>query len=156
MGYPPIIGLLGNSHWSKPIFDYCEKFPIRPNGEPNGFRSLFPHVSPHEWKINYRRCAPFAFAQGKLRDIASTFGFSKKCKLHSFRAWAPTCATQLGGHREDRGRLSHWAPGSAMPDRYDRAICTTELKVRERIFAKFRAGRRPLGAFQVAETPVAP
>ena len=39
-----------------------------------------------------------------------------------------------------------------MPDRYDKAICATELKIRAKIFAEVRAGWIPQGAFQVANT----
>ena len=40
-----------------------------------------------------------------------------------------------------------------MPDRYDRAECATELRLRAEILEKIRRGWRPAAAF---ETPVSP
>lgn len=41
-------------------------------------------------------------------------------------------------------------PGSLMPDRYGRAVCAAELRLRDEILAKIRDGRKPSGPF---ETP---
>ena len=42
-----------------------------------------------------------------------------------------------------------------MPDRYDKAVCATELKLRRKIFAEIRSGWRHRQAFQVATQPPA-
>ena len=36
-----------------------------------------------------------------------------------------------------------------MPDRYDKAVCATELKLRDKIFSQIRSGWQPQRAFQV-------
>ena len=43
-----------------------------------------------------------------------------------------------------------------MPNRYDKAVCATELKLRDRIFEKVRSGWRPQHAFQVGTAANAP
>ena len=102
----------------------------------------------------HKRSASYGLVQGELRKIAIELGYTTKYTLHSFRAWAPTCSSQLNFPREDRGRLGHWAPGSLMPNRYDKAICATELKLRDQIFTRIRGGWRPLHAFQVGTASV--
>ena len=69
----------------------------------------------------------------------------------------PACANQLEFPREERGELGHWAPGSLVPDKYDKDVCATELKLRSKILSHVREGWRPQAAFQVEDkcTPLA-
>ena len=46
--------------------------------------------------------------------------------------------------------MGHWATGVMIPDRYDKAVCATELKLRARIFTEIPPGRRPRHALQVS------
>ena len=149
----PITGLLGSAAWAKPILDFWERLNFN-KVEQGALKSLFPHVD-NDWEVNYKRGASFGLVQNKLIKIARELGYSDKINLHPFRGWAPTCASQLNFPREDRGKLGHWAPGSIMPERYDKAICATELKLRDTIFSKLRSGWRPQHAFQVGsqDTP---
>ena len=149
----PMTGLLGNANWARPILDFWDRLNFN-KVKAGSFKSLFPHVD-NVWKINFRRNASFALVQNKLTKLARELGFSEKINLHSFRGWAPTCASQLNFHREEREKLGHWAPGSTMPDRYDKAVCATELKLRDRILPQVRPGWRPQQAFQVGtqDTP---
>ena len=60
-----------------------------------------------------------------------------KWAMRSARAWFPACANQpRWSEEEERRRLGHWAPGSQTMDTYDRALCTTELRLRNSIFEK--------------------
>ena len=54
--------------------------------------------------------------------------------------------------REDREKLGRWAPGSLMPDRYDRATCTTELRLRNEILERIRSGWEPTNSFETPGT----
>ena len=93
------------------------------------FRALFPHVPP-ERRIDISRDANFGAAQAQLSKPEVSLGF-------------PNCANQLRFPREERERLGHWAPGSAAPGRYDKAVCATEIRLRNEILQKIRSGRRP-------------
>ena len=112
------------------------------------FKSFAPHID-SGWEIDLKRSASFGLVQSKLTKIATELGYTTKYTLHSFRGGAPTCASQLDFPREERERLGHWAPGRIMPARYDKAVCATEPKLRDKIFPKIRPGRRPQHAFQV-------
>ena len=72
-----------------------------------------------------------------FKKLCDYLGYENtKYTLHSARAWLPTCASQLGWSEGDRRRLGHWAPGSVMMETYDRAVCTSELRLRGSIFHK--------------------
>ena len=43
-----------------------------------------------------------------------------------------------------------------MPDRYDKAVCSTELKLRGSIFTQIRSGWRPQRAFEVQPDGLVP
>ena len=141
----PLTGLLGNPEWCKPITRHWEKIKPSTAGQ---FRALFPHINP-DGRVNYKRHATFGFVQAKLSKIEKDLGFSNGVRLHSFRGWAPTCASQMRLPREEREKLGHWAPGSIMPDRYDKATCATELRIRTEILNKVREVWRPQRAFEV-------
>ena len=42
-----------------------------------------------------------------------------------------------------------------MPDRYDRAVCATELRIRDDILGRVRAGWVPAAAFELPKKPKA-
>ena len=141
----PTTGLGGDPEWRRPIIRHWGKIKHGRTGE---FTAAFPHIDTDDW-ANYKRNATFGFAQSKLTKIEPEHGFANGLKLHSFRGRAPTCANQLRFPREERGRLGHWAPGSNMPDRYDKATCAAELRLRGEILNKIWEGWRPQKAFEV-------
>ena len=120
----PLLSLRAKSKWYEPIVEFWSK--IKP--PERKFAPLFPHVT-NDWKIEYKRPASYGIVQGRLDVLLVEFVFSKGCRLHSFRNWAPTVARQLRFPREEREVIGHWAPGSKMPDRYDRSVCAAELKL---------------------------
>ena len=144
----PLLGLLGtDSEWYTPRLLHWNK--VKPaEGQ---LRSLFPHVSP-ERAIDIGRDANFGAAQAQLSKLETALDYPTPAKVHSFRNWAPTCADQLRFPREERERLGRWAPGSAMPDRYDKAVCATELRLRNEILEKIRPGWRPRNEFELEIT----
>ena len=105
--------------------------------------------------MDLNRSASYGLIQANVREFEREMVFTSKFTPHSSRGWSPTCANQLDFPREGLERLGHWAPGSIMPDRYYKAVCATELKLRCKIFAEIRTGRRPHPAFQVATQPPA-
>ena len=69
--------------------------------------------------------------------------------MRSPRAVLPTWAAQLGWGEEDRTALGRWAPNSEMPNWYGRAVCNTELRLRNDIATKVSEGWKPTGAFEL-------
>ena len=139
----PRAGLRPKSSWFEPIIKLWAK--VKP--KEGKFRTIFPHVS-NEWVIDYHRAGTFGVVQARINLLVKEFG-ATQAKLHSFRNWGPTCARQLRFPREEREVIGHWAPGSRMPDHYDKAVCATELKLREAMLAKLREGWRPSKDFEV-------
>ena len=88
-------------------------------------------------------------SQHALGRIQTHIGSELKLKLHSPRNFFTTCASQLLFPLEQREKLGHCAKGSAMPGRYDRAFCTTELRLRDDIISRISGGWRPQIAFEV-------
>ena len=109
---------------------------------PLGFRS--------SGGIRERETVTAGAAHVPLNRIGGQLGFDIGLKIHSPRAWIATCANQLLYPREDREKLGRWAPGSLMPDIYDRARCTAELSLMGEIINRIRSGRVPTKSF---ETP---
>ena len=120
---------------------------VRP--EKGRAHALSPHVNPG-WEIDINRDATFAEAQAQLPRMEAVSGFTKSANLHSFRNWAPTCANKLRFPREERERLGHWATGSTMPGRYDKAVCATDRRLGDEILKQIRPGWRPSDAYEVA------
>ena len=105
-----------------------------------------------DWSVDLKRGGTHGTAQAALSRLEHEFGFKLTLTLHSFRNFFATCAHQLLRPREDREKLGHWAPGSVMPDRYDRATCATELRLRNEILTKVATGWRPTESFEVPNT----
>ena len=91
----------------------------------------------------------YSTALAYLRRLAKICGFEGIYTLHSPRAVLPTWAAKLGWHKEDRTTLGRWAPNSEMSNWYDRAVCNTELRLRNTILSKYNEGRKPSGAFEL-------
>ena len=116
------------------LFYVFGKLLSRKEGE---FSWIFPHVD-NEREVNPKRRATHGVAQAAFARICEKFGFEKGLTLRSPRNWFATCAGKLLYPREHREKLGRWAPCSIMPDHYDRAVCTTELRVRAEIIQKFQ------------------
>ena len=91
-----------------------------------------------------------------FRNMGKSLGFNSGCRIRSFRAWFATCASQLAFKRGDREKLGRWAAGPVMPDRYDRATCATELRLRDDVAAQVLDGRRPQTACAIPTRPGGP
>ena len=142
----PLKGVTGSTAWAEPILKFWES--TKPVRGAETLHFLFPHID-GGGRIVGSRAASFGLVQARLTKLELKLGFDKSARVHSFRGWAPTCASQLRFSREDREKLGHWAPGSIMPERYDKAECATELRLREGILEKIRTGWRPSGAFEL-------
>ena len=55
-----------------------------------------------------------------------------------------------------RRTLGRWGPASAMPLRYDRARCVTELCLKNEVVAKLSAGFVPAGVFELPTVSMQP
>ena len=110
-------------------------------------RGRAPLVSPlcnEKWTLDPNKKALYPSALEMVRLISDELGFNKgELSLHSARNFLPTCASQLGWGLDDRRKVGHWAPGSEMPDKYDRAFCVTELRLRDNIFPKLMVAGPP-------------
>ena len=115
---------------------------------------LFPHVN-HEWTLDYKKRGTFGVGKAAISRMEEKFGFPKSAQLHSARNFFATCAGQLLYGREFREKLGRRTAGILMPDRYDRAECATELRLRSEIIEKLNSGRRPTKAYEVPPTILA-
>ena len=142
----PREGLTKTMFWAAPLLRFWKKHKPSKQGR---VIFIFPYVS-NDWTIDPNRAATNGTAQAALNRIITHFGLTMKVTLHSPRNWAATCAHQLKYPREERETIGHWAPGSLMPDRYDRAVCSTELRIRNDIFSRIRdEGWQPTPAFEI-------
>ena len=141
----PRAGFATNSLWLAPITRMWKKITPR-KGE---FSNLFPMVS-KEWEIISRRVGTNGTVQAALTRLEDMISIHLKLKLHSPRTFFATCASQLRFPREEREKLGHWVAGSVMPERYDRAVCVTELAIRDDIIRRITMdGWRPVNSFSV-------
>ena len=132
--------------WYIPILEHWKA--IAPT-VPGTFAPLFPYFE-KDWSINNGRKSTAGTVQAALNRLQQELKCNARLRIHSARAWLPTCARQLLYPREDREKLGRWAPGSVMPDRYDRAVCSTELRLRYEILSKVREEQwRPTNSFEV-------
>ena len=116
-------------------------------------RGRGPLVSPlcnEKWTLDPNKKALYPSALEMVRLISDELGFNKgELSLHSARNFLPTCASQLGWDLDDRRKVGHWAPGSEMPGKYDRAFCVTEQRLRGNIFSKIGGGWAPAISYEV-------
>ena len=140
----PIGGLTGGG-WFKPLLQFWQS--LRKASPLTEFLYLTPAIS-NRWVV-LPKIGTNGISQAVLNRVLEYFGSDVKLKLHSFRAWFPTCANQLAIPREGRATLGRWAAGSVMPDRYDRNACVSELNIRQSILEKMNEGWRPSESFEV-------
>ena len=149
---PPKNGLKSNGKWRLPVLSFWES--ARPRLEAHElekpvFQFLFPYFAT-DWAIDFTIAATNGTAQAALTRLEAICGFNGVgCTLHSPRNWFATCATQLAFKREDRETPGRWSAGSLMPDKYDRGVCVTELRLRGEILSQVNDGWRPQKAFEV-------
>ena len=139
-------GLTGSFSWAAVLLRSWANDPPLEGGR----RALFPFIDDC-WGVRTERNAIYNVALRTFRRICVILGFEQpKWTLRSARAWCPTCANQLGWSEEDRRKLGRWAPGFSTMDHYDRAVCTTELRIRNIILWEIRDdARAPMPAFHV-------
>ena len=150
----PKCGILSEGGWISPILSFWNTMTgnnVSCRGSTE-YQFLF-HCITKDWEIDFFRAGTHGAVLACLRNLEKTLGFNTGCTLHSFRARYATCANQLAFKREDRGKLGRWAAGSVMPDRYDRATCATELRLRNEVVAQVLDGWRPQVAFEVPTKP---
>ena len=145
----PLAGIHSKGAWVSPVMKVWNASPPVEKGH----RAIFLKMDT-DWNVDHSKFAPYYLVLRLLRPIATAKGFDAKWTLHSARNWLPTCANQLGWTQEDRRKLGHWAANSEMMDRYDRALCTTELRLRNGIVSRISAeGWAPTASFEVPEEP---
>ena len=64
-----------------------------------------------------------------------------------------TYEAQLGRQKEDSAATDRWNRGSEMTDTYDRARCTTELRLRQSVLDNIAKVRNPVPDFQIPVKP---
>ena len=109
-----------------------------------GFRGL---------RLGYAEIIPMVGTFGGviafLCKIQRLIGREPFLKLHSFRAFIPTCAEQLQFGMEKRRKLGRWSATSTIPDRYDRAAGAPELATRNKMSGSFAEGWRQSKEFGI-------
>ena len=126
----PSKGFVSKGAWANPLFEVWKKNPPMEGGHHALFRA-----SDEAWVVDPTQRPNYYMVLKLFKRICEFLGYKNpKWTLHSARNWFPTCANQLGWSEEDRRKLGHWAPGSLMMERYDKAVCTTELRLRSSIF----------------------
>ena len=142
----PKRGIHSEGKWAAPLFRVWKQCPPLKGGH----HALSRH-STDSWEVDISRKPNYYVVQKLFKKLCEHLGYEDpKWTLHSARAWFPTCANQLGWSEEERRRLGHWAPGSQMMDTYDRALRTTELRLRSSIFEKITiADWVPTHSFEV-------
>ena len=152
----PKSGFATDSLWLAPI----SKLWVKIQPKEGCFTYMFPLLGP-TFSLVSRRVATNGTAQAVLTALERKLGFKIGARLHSPRNFFATCAGQLRFSREERERekLGRWAPGSIMPERYDRAGCVTELRIRSDIVSRILTeGWMPEPAFSAgshsAKVPV--
>ena len=145
----PSQGFITNGKWTDPLFSMWEKYPPLKGGHHALYR-----FSDDSWEIDPTRRPPYFAVLKMFKKLCEFLGYKNpKWTLRSARNWFPTCASQLGWSEDDRRKLGHWAPGSYMMEKYDRAICTTELRLRSSIFGMITDKKwEPTPAFEVPLT----
>ena len=144
----PLDGLTDVKWWSF-IVKHWDAIKPGDDSNPSGsFSALYPWVDKN-WMSNTSRKATLGSTQAALTRLGKSLGFNTGIRAHSPRSWYATIARQLLYSREDREKLGHWAPGSLMPELYDRATCATELRLRDEILSKIKNGFKPSGPFEV-------
>jgi len=148
----PLGGVEGDTSWVVPIFQFRKIWEEKMSAPGPSF--LFPMID-DAWRATSSCPATYNVVLRALRRLASELKFSHvEISLHSPRTFLATCANQLGWSREDREKLGRWAPGSNMPNRYDRATCATELRLRDSVLDSIRKGWSPAGMFEVPTSVV--
>ena len=144
----PIKGINSDGKWVEPLFKIWKQHPLMEGGHHSLYR-----FSDESWSIDVTRRPPYYAVLKMFRKLCEHMGYEKPVwTLHSARAWFPTCAAQLGWSEDDRRRLGHWAPGSAMMETYDRAFCTSELRLRSKILGNITIdGWQPTKEFEVPQ-----
>ena len=92
--------------------------------------------------------------KGLIARVFTAAGYpNSKFSCQGLRAFMATAATQLRISKESRELLGGWAPGSNMPDHYDRRVGTAELLVRSQIMTFFCNGGKLGEAFEFPRNP---
>ena len=92
--------------------------------------------------------AGFGQALSLYRSILqeSNLQFSKEraleFSLHGLRAWLDTALRQANFSEDDATLALHWEKNSKMPRHYDRTSVSSEVRVKSRLMAGYRAGWR--------------
>ena len=150
----PLRGCGNGADRYKPVLTFWEQSAPKPSDgptPPDYFRFLSPYISP-KWETNQKRAGAHGATMAALRRMEQLHGVETSCAMHSPRVFLATCDNQLAFPREEREKLGRWGPGSVMPDRYGRATCTAELRLRDDILTRIQDGWTPTRAYAVPNT----
>ena len=146
----PIMGMTGTKEWIQPILDYRDAH-LRTNGVLPSF--TFPCVN-HVWELESAKAAPYSATRRKLALLCTALGDpnGELYTLHSPKNLFPTAANQMNFDRRELNIIGNWSSPSRMPERYDRAVCATELLLRNTIIQRFVSGWGLTPSFHLPET----
>ena len=108
--------------------------------------------------MNTSKFAPYRDSLRSFRSLCGVLGVKSPIwTLHSARNWFPTCANQLVWDLDGRRQIGRWAAKSQMSERYGRAVCAAELRLRDSILRKIESDEwRTTEAFGVPDSAAQP
>ena len=102
----------------------------------------------HIPRINHLRqlesadASPYSTTRRKLSLLCTSLGDAagESYTLHSPKNLFPAVGNQMDFNQKELNIIGHWSSSSKMPERYDRAVCATELLLRNTIIPNFVSG----------------
>ena len=146
------MGMTGTAEWAQPILEFLADRE-RVNGTPPCFTS--PRIN-HLWQLESADAAPYSTTRRKHSLLCLRHGEANR-ESYTLRSpppknLSPTAANQMNFNRRELNIIGHWASSSKMPDRYDRAVCATELLLRNTIIQKVVSGWELAASFHLPLT----
>ena len=122
----------------------------------NEWRSALVH-SPrvnHLWDLERAKAAPYSITRRKLALLCTALGGpnGESYTLRPPKNLFPIAANQMNFDQRELNIIGHWSSSSRIPERYDRAVCATELLLRNAIIQKFVSGWDLTPSFHLPET----
>ena len=137
--------------WLAPV----SKFRRKAQPKSVAFVNLPPSLGADKELVS-RRVSTRGTVQEVLTMFEATTGITSGFKLRSIARFLQTCEEKLRPpceNREESEKFGRWAPGSVMRDRYARAVCVTELRIRGDIVSRIaKGGWRPSTSFSAPPT----
>lgn len=134
----PSMRMTDAAGWVKPILGYRGSRG-KTNGAPPSCTS--PHINRH-WGLGSSEAAPYSTTRRKLSIPCTSIGEAngESHTLQSPKNLTPTAAIQMNFNTRELTIAWHWSISTKMPGCYYRAVCATDLLLRNTIIQKVVRG----------------